>query len=184
MRYTNIGRFAPKKDLRICMTKELVKIVQKRHWHTRTGYAAIFQISLCNGKWKVENFDDVHNHSVITSPSKVTKFSSHNKLHLSVTCKPLESELNQAGYTPSNILKLVNVMNNDAHITPTQCSNILSARRKNMGSSIIFKQGLHKMDNSNLIQTLRKIIPLVACFGQTDDQEHLMPSLVKSWSSM
>ncbi|KAK2965675.1 hypothetical protein RJ640_001095, partial [Escallonia rubra] len=56
----------------------------KRRRETRIGCEAMFQISLSkDGYWFVEKFNDVHNHEMIGTPSKVIKYRSHSRFHRS-----------------------------------------------------------------------------------------------------
>lgn len=105
--------------------------VAKRRRETRTGCLAMLQVKLSNEEWKVEKFSNIHNHPMIVTPSKVMKFNSHNKGHLSNVCKSLVSDLNQAGLSASSISKAMNVINSDVHLTRRQCTTILSNQRRN-----------------------------------------------------
>ncbi|KAK3022738.1 hypothetical protein RJ639_045603 [Escallonia herrerae] len=70
----------------------------KRQGETRTGCEAMFQISLSkDGYWFVEKFNDVHNHEMINTPSKVIKYRSHSKFHRSHACKRLVSDFSESG---------------------------------------------------------------------------------------
>ncbi|XP_061359450.1 protein FAR1-RELATED SEQUENCE 5-like [Gastrolobium bilobum] len=103
----------------------------KRRRDTRTDCSAMFQIKLVNGLWKVEKFNDSHNHPLINTPSKVTKFSSHNDLRRSDFTKSIVSKLYGEGLTSSKISKVVNAMNKEVNITLDQISTIISSQRKN-----------------------------------------------------
>ena len=103
----------------------------KRRRETRTNCLAMLQIRLKDGLWKVEKFDDTHNHPLINTPSKVKKFYSHNKLRRSEFTKSVVSKLYEEGLTSSKISKVVNAMGEEINITPVQISTIISSQRKN-----------------------------------------------------
>ncbi|KAK2987613.1 hypothetical protein RJ640_012112 [Escallonia rubra] len=80
----------------------------KRRRETRTGCEAMFQISLSkDGYWFVEKFNDVHNHEMIGTPSKVIKYRSHSRFHRSHACKRLISDFSESGLRPCQITKAV-----------------------------------------------------------------------------
>ncbi|KAK2987379.1 hypothetical protein RJ640_028825 [Escallonia rubra] len=60
--------------------------------------------------WVVDKFQDVHNHPLTTTPSKVIKHRSHSKYHRTNVCKSLVADLNNEGLKPSQITRVVNVM--------------------------------------------------------------------------
>ncbi|XP_061355824.1 protein FAR1-RELATED SEQUENCE 5-like [Gastrolobium bilobum] len=103
----------------------------KRQRDTRTDCLAMFQLKLVNGLWKVEKFNDSHNHPLINTPSKVNKFPSHNDLCRSNFTRSIVSKLYEEGLTSSKISKVVNAMNKEVNITPGQISTIISSQRKN-----------------------------------------------------
>lgn len=73
-----------------------------------------------NGKWVVDKFQDVHNHDLTTTPSKVIKHRSHNKFHLS-----------QISRTMNNVIISAT---EEVGITSKQCSKIIfDERKKNIG---------------------------------------------------
>ncbi|KAK3042427.1 hypothetical protein RJ639_000151 [Escallonia herrerae] len=53
---------------------------EKRHRDLRTGCETMMQVTLSKklGAWVVNKFQDVHNHPLTTTPSKVIKHRSHN----------------------------------------------------------------------------------------------------------
>ncbi|KAK2985877.1 hypothetical protein RJ640_008701, partial [Escallonia rubra] len=102
----------------------------KRQRETRTGCEAMFQISLSkDGYWLVEKFNDVHNHEMIGTPSKVIKYHSRSRFHRSHACKRLISYFSESRLRPSQITKAVNIIkpSEEVDITPKQCSSILRA---------------------------------------------------------
>ncbi|KAK3038295.1 hypothetical protein RJ639_031391 [Escallonia herrerae] len=110
----------------------------KRHGDTRTGCGGMMQITLSNkfGMWVVDKFEDIHNHPLSATPSKVVKHRSHSKYHRSVACKRLVYTLNQKGLQPAQFTRVVNAMKpgEEANITMKQCSSIInSERKKNVG---------------------------------------------------
>ncbi|KAK2976891.1 hypothetical protein RJ640_010814 [Escallonia rubra] len=131
----------------------------KRRRETRTGCEAMFQISLSkDGYWFVEKFNDVHNHELINTPSKVIKYRSHSKFHRSHACKRLVSDFSESGLRPCQITKAVNIIkpSEEVDITPKQCSSILRNERKNnVGHECLgvdntgpSKAGCHSLKNS------------------------------------
>ncbi|KAK2987804.1 hypothetical protein RJ640_024431 [Escallonia rubra] len=99
----------------------------KRRRETRIGCEAMFQISLSkDGYWFVEKFNDVHNHEMIGTPSKVIKYRSHSRFHRSRACKRLISDFSESGLRPCQITKAVNIIKpfEEVDITPKQCSSI------------------------------------------------------------
>ncbi|KAK3026231.1 hypothetical protein RJ639_040516, partial [Escallonia herrerae] len=104
---------------------------EKRHKDLRTGYEAMMQVTLSKklGMW----FQDVHNHPLTTTPSKVSKHRFHNKYHRTNVWKCLVFDLNHEGLKASQITRVVNVMkpSEEADVTPRQCSSIICVERKN-----------------------------------------------------
>ncbi|KAK2999532.1 hypothetical protein RJ639_023631 [Escallonia herrerae] len=98
----------------------------KHHRDTRTGCGAMMQITLLKklGMWVVDKFEDIHNHPLSATPSKVVKHRSHSKYHRSAACKRLVYSLNQKGLKPAQITRVVNAMKpgEEANITVKQCS--------------------------------------------------------------
>ncbi|KAK2975138.1 hypothetical protein RJ640_010818 [Escallonia rubra] len=97
---------------------------EKRRRDLRTGCEAMMQVTLSKklGVWVVDKFQDVHNHPLTTTPSKVVKHRSHSKYHRTNVCKSLVSDLNNEGLRPSQITRVVNVMkaSEEADVTPRQ----------------------------------------------------------------
>ncbi|GKB16414.1 FAR1-related sequence 5-like protein, partial [Tanacetum coccineum] len=81
--------------------------VSKKHRRdVRTGYEAKLRISKTkDGKWRVDIFNDTHNHDLTTTPTKVMKHRFHNKFHRSMTCKSLMVELGKSGLRPCQVRK-------------------------------------------------------------------------------
>ncbi|XP_061364862.1 protein FAR1-RELATED SEQUENCE 5-like [Gastrolobium bilobum] len=113
----------------------------KRRRDTRTNCLAMFQIKLVNGLWKVEKFNNSHNHPLINTPSKVNKFPSHNDLHRSNFTKSIVSKLHGEGLTSSKISKVVNVMNKEVNITSDQISTIISSQQDGTLRSVFWADG-------------------------------------------
>ncbi|KAK3037863.1 hypothetical protein RJ639_031223, partial [Escallonia herrerae] len=111
------------------------KVNEKRLSDLRTGCEAMMQVTLSKklGMWVVNKFQDVHNHPLTTTPSKVIKHHSHSKYHHTNVCKSLVSDLNHEGLKASYITRVVNVMkpSEEAGVTPRQCSSIIRVERKN-----------------------------------------------------
>ncbi|KAK2967840.1 hypothetical protein RJ640_001782 [Escallonia rubra] len=63
----------------------------KRHRDTRTGCGVMKQITLTKklGVGVMDKFEDIHNHPLSATPSKVVKHRSHSKYHRFVECKRL-----------------------------------------------------------------------------------------------
>ncbi|KAK3017433.1 hypothetical protein RJ639_007591 [Escallonia herrerae] len=61
------------------------------------------------GMWVVDKFQDVHNHPLTTTPSKVIEHHSHSKYHRTSVCKSLAVGLNNKGLKTISD-KVVNVM--------------------------------------------------------------------------
>ncbi|KAK2975912.1 hypothetical protein RJ640_000396 [Escallonia rubra] len=97
---------------------------EKRRRDLRTGCEAMMQVTLSKnlGVWVVDKFQDVHNHPLTTTPSKVIKHRSHSKYHRTNVCKSLVADLNNEGLKPSQITRVVNVMkpSEEADVTPRQ----------------------------------------------------------------
>ncbi|KAK2976103.1 hypothetical protein RJ640_009535 [Escallonia rubra] len=77
-----------------------------RNWmrrDLRIDYEAMIQVTLSKklGMWVVDKFQDVHNHPLITTPSKVIKHCPHSKYHHTNVCKSLVADLNDEGLKPS-----------------------------------------------------------------------------------
>ncbi|KAK2965697.1 hypothetical protein RJ640_022224 [Escallonia rubra] len=108
---------------------------EKRRRDLRTGCEAMIQVTLSKkrGVWVVDKFQDVHNHPLTTTPSKVIKHRSHSKYHPTKVCKSLVSDLNHEGLKASQITTVVNVMKHseEADVTPRQSSSIIRVERKN-----------------------------------------------------
>ncbi|KAJ9552192.1 hypothetical protein OSB04_016237 [Centaurea solstitialis] len=85
-----------------------------------------------DGKWVVDQFNDIHNHELTTTPTKVMKHHSHEKFYRSVECKYLMVKLGQSELRPSQIKKAVNTMKSpfEADVTSKQCADILFEQRK------------------------------------------------------
>ncbi|KAK2995204.1 hypothetical protein RJ640_000509 [Escallonia rubra] len=81
---------------------------EKRRRDLRTGCEAMMQVTLSKkfGVWVVDKFQDVHNHPLTTTPSKVIKHRSHSKYHCTNVCKSLVSDLNHEGLKASQITRL------------------------------------------------------------------------------
>ncbi|KAK2992858.1 hypothetical protein RJ640_011951 [Escallonia rubra] len=107
---------------------------EKRRRDLRTGCEAMMQVTLSKKLrvWVVDKFQDVHNHPLTTTPSKVIKHRSHSKYHRKNVCKSLVAELNNEGLKPSQITRVVNVMkpSEEADVTPRQCSSIICVERR------------------------------------------------------
>ncbi|XP_061340012.1 protein FAR1-RELATED SEQUENCE 5-like [Gastrolobium bilobum] len=103
----------------------------KRQRDTRTNCLAMLQVKLVDGLWKVEKFNDIHNHPLINIPTKVKKFLSQNELRHSNLTKSVVSKLYQEGLTSSKISKVVSAMNKEVNLTPVQINSIISSQRKN-----------------------------------------------------
>ncbi|KAK3014046.1 hypothetical protein RJ639_008040 [Escallonia herrerae] len=108
---------------------------KKRRRDLRTGCEAMTQVTLSKklGVWIVDKFQDVHNHPLTTTTSKVIKHRSHSKYHRTNICKSLVSDLNHEGLKASQITRVVNVIkpSEEVDITPRQCSSIIRIERKN-----------------------------------------------------
>ncbi|KAK3011763.1 hypothetical protein RJ639_012429, partial [Escallonia herrerae] len=108
---------------------------EKRRRDLRTCCEATMQVTLSKklGMWVVDKFQDVHNHPLTTTPSKVIKHRSHSKCHRTNVCKSLVADLNNEGLRPSQIIRVLNVMkpSEEADVTPRQCSSIIRVERKN-----------------------------------------------------
>ncbi|XP_061357286.1 protein FAR1-RELATED SEQUENCE 5-like [Gastrolobium bilobum] len=120
---------------RYVCSKEGVKRINdkavKRQRDTRTNCLAMLQIKLVDGVWKVEKFNDTHNHPLINTPSKVKKFPSQNELRRVKVAKSLVSMLYEEGLTSSKISKVVNATDKEVNITPAQITSIISVQRRN-----------------------------------------------------
>ncbi|KAK2979572.1 hypothetical protein RJ640_016246 [Escallonia rubra] len=59
---------------------------EKRHRDLRTGCEAMMQVTLSKnlGTWVVDKFQDINNHPLTTTPSKVIKHHSHSKYHRTI----------------------------------------------------------------------------------------------------
>ncbi|XP_021979423.1 protein FAR1-RELATED SEQUENCE 7-like [Helianthus annuus] len=91
--------------------------VKKRRRDLRTGCEAYLRISKSkDGKWLVDMFNDVHNHELTVTPTKVMKHRSHGKFHRSMACKSLATELGRSGLKPCQIKRV--------------CADILAEQRK------------------------------------------------------
>ncbi|KAK3010003.1 hypothetical protein RJ639_012715 [Escallonia herrerae] len=99
---------------------------EKRRRDLRTGCEAMMQVTLSKklGMWVVDKFQDIHNHPLTTTPSKVINHRSHSKYHRTNVCKSLVADLNNEGLKPSHIIRVVNAMNpsEEADVTSRQCS--------------------------------------------------------------
>ncbi|KAK3018803.1 hypothetical protein RJ639_005041 [Escallonia herrerae] len=125
---------------------------EKRRRDLRTGCEAM-QVTLSKklGMWVVDKFQDIYNHPLTTTPSKVIKHHSHSKYHRTNICKSLVADLNNEGLKPSQITRVVNAMkpSEEVDVTPRQCSSIIRVeRKKNVGKECyglinIFKTRLH-----------------------------------------
>ncbi|KAK3028587.1 hypothetical protein RJ639_038377 [Escallonia herrerae] len=95
---------------------------EKRRRDLRTGCEAMMQVTLSKklGVWVVDKFQDVHNHPLTITPSKVIKHCSHSKYHRTNVCKTLVSDLNHEGLKASQITRVVNVIkpSEEADVTP------------------------------------------------------------------
>ncbi|XP_061361625.1 protein FAR1-RELATED SEQUENCE 5-like [Gastrolobium bilobum] len=103
----------------------------KRQRDTRTNCLAMLQVRLVDNLWKVEKFNDIHNHPLINTPTKVKKFLSQNELRCSNLTKSVVSKLYQEGLRSSKISKVVSAMNKEVNLTPVQINSIISSQRKN-----------------------------------------------------
>ncbi|KAK2977670.1 hypothetical protein RJ640_015667 [Escallonia rubra] len=85
---------------------------EKRRRDLRTGCEAMMQVTLSKslGMWVVDKFQDVHNHPLTTTPSKVIRHRSHSKYHRTNVCKSLVADLNNEGLRSSQISGVVTVM--------------------------------------------------------------------------
>ncbi|KAK2978895.1 hypothetical protein RJ640_011994 [Escallonia rubra] len=85
---------------------------EKRRRDLRTGCEAMMQVTLSKklGMWVVDKFQDVHNHPLTTTPSKVIKHRSHSTYHRTNVCKSLVADLNNEGLKPSQITRVMNTM--------------------------------------------------------------------------
>ncbi|KAK2990920.1 hypothetical protein RJ640_028697 [Escallonia rubra] len=85
---------------------------EKRRRDLRTGCEAMMQVTLSKKleMWVVDKFQDVHNHPLTSTPSKVIKHRSHIKYHRTNVCKSLVADLNNEGLRPSQITRVLNVM--------------------------------------------------------------------------
>ncbi|KAK2981640.1 hypothetical protein RJ640_000206 [Escallonia rubra] len=105
---------------------------EKRCRDLRTGCEAMMQVTLSKmlGVWVVDKFQDVHNHPLTTTPSKVIKHRSHSKYHRTNVCKSLVSDLNHEGLKASQITRVVNVMkpSEEADVTPRQYFKTMNSR--------------------------------------------------------
>ncbi|XP_023734200.1 protein FAR1-RELATED SEQUENCE 5-like [Lactuca sativa] len=111
----------------------LCGVAKKRLRNLRTGCKAMLRISKGkDGQWFVDVFNDTHNHSLSTTPTKVMKHRSHGKIHRSMACKSLMVELGQSGLRPCQIKKAINAMKTsyDVDVTSKQCADVLSEQRK------------------------------------------------------
>ncbi|XP_021971456.1 protein FAR1-RELATED SEQUENCE 5-like [Helianthus annuus] len=107
--------------------------VKKRRRDLRTGCEAFLRISKSkDGTWFVDMFNDVHNHELTVTPTKVMKHRSHAKFHRSMACKSLATELSQSGLKPCQIKKVINTMKSpeENDVTSKQCTDILAEQRK------------------------------------------------------
>ncbi|KAK2980957.1 hypothetical protein RJ640_025106 [Escallonia rubra] len=108
---------------------------KKRCRDLRTGCEAMMQVTLSKklGVWVVDKFQDVHNHPLTTTPSKVIKHRSHSKYHRTNVDKSLVSSLNHEGLKASQITRVVNVMkpSEEADVTLRQSFSIIRVERKN-----------------------------------------------------
>ncbi|KAK3000323.1 hypothetical protein RJ639_020422 [Escallonia herrerae] len=88
---------------------------EKRCRDLRTDCEAMMQVTLSKklGMWVVDKFQDVHNHPLTTTPSKVIKHRSHSKYHRTNVCKSLVFDLNHEGLKASQITRWVDL--NDKH---------------------------------------------------------------------
>ncbi|XP_061373973.1 protein FAR1-RELATED SEQUENCE 5-like [Gastrolobium bilobum] len=91
----------------------------------------MLQVKLVDGLWKVEKFNDTHNHPLINTPTKVKKFLSQNEFRRSDLTKSVVSKLYQEGLTSSKISKVVSAMDKEVNLTPVQINNIISSQRRN-----------------------------------------------------
>ncbi|CAI9277452.1 unnamed protein product [Lactuca saligna] len=106
---------------------------KKHRREVKIGCKAMLRISKKNdGKWFVELFDDMLNHELSSTPTKVMKHRSHVKFHRTTVCKSLMLKLNQLGLKPSQIKKAINAMktSNEVDVTSKQCVDVLSEQRK------------------------------------------------------
>ena len=75
---------------------------KKRRRNLRTGCEAVLRVSkMKDGKWVVDQFNDIHNHELTMTPTKVMKHHSHGKFYRSMECKSLMVKLGQSGLRPS-----------------------------------------------------------------------------------
>ncbi|XP_021971520.1 protein FAR1-RELATED SEQUENCE 5-like [Helianthus annuus] len=107
--------------------------VKKHRRDLRTGCEAFLRISKSkDGTWFVDMFNDVHNHELTVTPTKVMKHCSHAKFHRLMACKSLATELSQSGMKPCQIKKVINTMKSpeENDVTSKQCTDILAEQRK------------------------------------------------------
>ncbi|KAK2972602.1 hypothetical protein RJ640_007071 [Escallonia rubra] len=101
---------------------------EKRRRDLRTGCEAMIQVTLSKklGMWVVDKFQDVHNHPLTITPSKVIKYRSHSKYHRTNVCKSFVAGLNNEGLKPSQITRVVNAMkpSKEADVTPRQLEDV------------------------------------------------------------
>ncbi|KAH7677538.1 FHY3/FAR1 family protein [Dioscorea alata] len=121
-----------KEGAKLADKSQLRKIVQKRR-DTRTNcQARMVMPNMKNGLWTVMTFEDVHNHHLLRTPSKMMKIRSHH--HISVTCRSLMVTLHKSRVGPSQMSRILNETvssTGSAPITLNDCSNHLRGVRSN-----------------------------------------------------
>ncbi|KAH7681875.1 FHY3/FAR1 family protein [Dioscorea alata] len=121
-----------KEGAKLADKRQLGKIIQRRR-DTRTNCKARVVVSkMKNGLWTVKTFEDVHNHHLLRTPSKVMKMRSHR--HISTTCRSLIETLHKSRVGPSQMSRILNETlssTGSALITPNDCSNHLRGVRSN-----------------------------------------------------
>ncbi|XP_039129094.1 protein FAR1-RELATED SEQUENCE 7-like [Dioscorea cayenensis subsp. rotundata] len=109
--------------------RQLGKTVQ-RHRDTRTNCQARMVVSkMKSGRWTRKTFDDVHNHVLLTTPSKI-----RSRRHISETCRNLRETLHKSRVGLSQMSQILNETlpnTGSALITRVDCSNHLRGVRSN-----------------------------------------------------
>lgn len=105
-----------------------------RRRETRVGCKAKLRLKLTESKtWSVSVFIAEYNGHDPTSPDKVRRHRSHKKLHRTEGCVKLVRSLDNEGFAPSTISKVINVVSGDKEetLTPQQCHQIVRTQKKN-----------------------------------------------------
>ncbi|KAJ9535115.1 hypothetical protein OSB04_un001806, partial [Centaurea solstitialis] len=118
---------------------------KKRRRNLRTGCEAGIRVSkMKDGKWVVDQFNDIHNHELTTTPTKeILSFCG---------MKSLMVKLGQSGFRPSQVRKAVNSMKSpfEADVTSKQCANILSEQRKQYKGKEFYGLIKHFQDKASI----------------------------------